>query len=266
MKQDWKNLENIALRALSAGEKVLLKFFKNGKPTDYGYKAHREIVTKADDAANKAILKILIKETPEFDILSEEGSPRKKSDWCWIIDPLDGTTNFTAHLPLWGISIALEYKGRVVLGVISLPALNTRYSAKKNAGAWMMKSGYKPRKLKVSDVTSMNEALGLLCFGYRKNEKTKALKIEPSLAYNSRSIRRLGAAVVEALWVATGNADYSILIGVRPWDVAAGALLVREAGGKVLTPKGREWKIDDSDIVFVNQKLKNAVLKISKRI
>ncbi len=266
MKQDLKKFEQTAFRALSAGEKILLKYFKNNKPTDYGYKAHREIVTKADTAANEAIIKILTRETPEFDILSEEGSPRKKSAWRWIVDPLDGTTNFTAHLPLWGISIALEHQGVVVLGLISHPSLKTRYLTRKNCGAWLVKGDQKLRKIRVSVVNHANEALGLLCFGYRRNEKIRALKIEPAFAYKSRAIRYLGAAVVEAAWVAMGRADYSILVGVRPWDVAAGALLVREAGGKVLTPKGREWKINDPDIVFVNQKLKDAVLKISKRI
>jgi myo-inositol-1(or 4)-monophosphatase len=265
MNKNLTSYERVGMRALLAAERVLLKRFGIAKPDAYGYKAHREIVTAADSVANRAILTVLKKGTPGFDILSEEGSPRTRSDWRWIVDPLDGTTNYTAHLPLWGVSIALEHMGKVVLGLISLPAMNKRFLAVLHGGAWSLDKRGR-RRIKVSATRRLDESLGLLCFGYRRNEKVRAMKIEPALAYGSRSVRRLGSAVEEASWVASGLADYSILIGVKPWDVAAGALLVREAGGRVLTPKGAEWHIDDSDIVFVTPRIAKQVLKISKRI
>lgn len=265
MDMDQTAYESVGMEALLAGEQALMKRYGASKPDAYGYKAHREIVTAADAAANRAILAVLKRRTPEADILSEEGAPRRTSDWRWIVDPLDGTTNYTAHLPLWGVSIALEHHGRVVLGCISLPAMGKRYFAALGRGA-RSSIGRHVRQISVSSTSALKESLGLLCFGYRRNEKTRAMRIEPALAHGSRSIRRLGAAVVEAAWVASGLADYSILVGVRPWDVAAGALLVREAGGRVLTPAGNEWKLDDPDIVFVTPRLEKRILAVTRRI
>lgn len=269
MDKNLTSYEQVGMRALLAAERVLLKRFKTAKPHAYGYKAHREIVTAADKAANRIILSILRKGTPGFDILSEEGSPRTRSDWRWIVDPLDGTTNFTAHLPLWGVSIALEHKGRVVLGLISLPVIGERYVARKHEGAWKTNVGRtssKPIRVHASKTRDINEALGLVCFGYDKPHKKNIVRVEPTLAYRSRSLRQLGAAVFEASWIATGRADYAILSGIRPWDVAAGALLVREAGGKALTTDGKEWTLHDKNIVYVVPRLKASVISVSRRI
>lgn len=258
-------LERVALRALSAGENVLLKHFGNGQPSDFTYKKFKETLTKADLLSNAAILKILKSAAPEFDILSEEGAPRMRNECRWIVDPLDGTTNYAAHLPIWGISIALECQGKIVLGVISHPVLKTRYVARRGGGAWMKAVGKKMRKIRVSKTSTLKESLGLLCFGYHRNEEACLMKIEPRLSHASRSTRRLGAAVYETAWVASGRADYSVLIGIRPWDVAAGALLVREAGGRVLDLKGREWTIGEAGIVISAPKITRDVIRITRR-
>jgi len=195
---------------------------------------------------------------------------RMRSDWRWIVDPLDGTTNFTAHLPLWGISIALEHRGKAVLGLISLPVIGERYIAREGGGAWRIdvKDGKAsgPMRVHASRTKDLREALGLVCFGYDKAHKENIMRVEPMLAYRSRSLRQLGAAVVEASWVATGRADYAILSGIRPWDAAAGALLVREAGGKALTMMGKEWTLRDRNVTYVAPRLKASVISISRRI
>ncbi len=247
-------LERIALEAMRAGERKLLARFKKLTPRDIGYKANREIVTNADRASNNAIIKILRRHTPEFDIISEESAPRRKSNCVWILDPLDGTTNFTVELPVWGISLACVCNHVIELGVISLPVLGERYLAKKGAGAWRI-VGKKKERLHVSKTREMRDAFGLLCAGYRKEEIRRGERTSSRLALVSRSVRRLGAAVVEAMWVATGRADYSILEGVHPWDVAAGALIVTEAGGDVTTPHGKPWTLHEPNILFSNPHL-----------
>lgn len=262
--------ERVGFKALLAGERALLKRFDAFKTSAYGYKAHHEIVTAADNAANRAILSVLRAGTPDFDILSEEGSPRTKSDWRWIVDPLDGTTNFAARLPLWGVSIALEHRGDVVLGLLSLPRLGERYVARRGGGAWRLPADGRPAsrgiRIRASKTGDLREALGLLCFGYDKPHKVTLMHVEPALVYRSRSLRLLGAAVVEAAWVATGRADYAVLSGIRPWDAAAGALLVREAGAKALTMDGKEWSIRDKSIVYVTPKLERTIVAASRKL
>lgn len=243
------NIERIAWEAVTAGEKVLLASFQNLKPADIGFKKHHEIVTKADRNSNEAILKILRKKTPDFDVISEEGAPRKRNDCVWILDPLDGTTNYAAGLPLWGISLAYTCNYEIEVGAISLPALGERYLGIKGKGAWRITEKRKER-LHVSTTRDMHDALGLLCYGYRPKEVGRGLHAIPLLSGRSRAVRRLGAAVIEAVWTAGGRSDYALLNGVHDWDVAAGALIVREAGGDVTTPHGKPWMLGESDILF----------------
>lgn len=244
-------LEHIAWEALSAGEHVLLSLFQNLKPSDISYKKNREIVTRADLESNRAILRILRRNTPTFDIISEESAPRQRSNCVWILDPLDGTTNYAAQLPLWGISLACTCDHEIEFGVISLPLLGERYLAIRGKGAWRMRGGKKER-LHVSKTRKLKDALGLLCAGYQKEKIRRSERTSSHLALASHSLRRLGAAVVEATWVATGRADYSVLEGVRPWDVAAGALIVKEAGGIVTQPNGKPWTLNEPNILFSN--------------
>ncbi len=250
--------------ALKAGEKELLPRFKKEHPGAWRYKKHSEIVTEADEASNKAIIRALRKATPEFGVLTEESpSIQGPKNIFWVVDPLDGTTNYAAHLPLWGISIALVKNGEITLGAISLPTMKERYFALKNSGAWV-ENGVKKKRIHVSDKTKIKDALGLFCYGYLPEEKTRGVKHVPALTMHSRSTRRLGAAVFEAVWVATGRAEYSILHGIHDWDVAAGTLLVREAGGQVMTPQGKEWRLGDSDFLAVCPGMKKPLLKIFK--
>ena len=134
---DTKYCLKAANQALIAAERELLPRFKHEHPGKWRYKKHSEILTEADEAANHAIIKTLKKLTPDFGIITEE-SPRLNGpkDIRWIVDPLDGTTNYTAHLPIWGISLALVAGDDIFLGAISLPTMNERYFAIAGQGAW----------------------------------------------------------------------------------------------------------------------------------
>ncbi|MDQ7815362.1 MAG: inositol monophosphatase [Patescibacteria group bacterium] len=251
-----------AKQALLAGEKELLPRFKKGNPGTWRYKKHSEIVTEADEASNRAIIRTLTMATPEHGILTEESPKlRGSKNSYWVVDPLDGTTNYTAHLPLWGISIALVEEGEVTVAAISLPTMKERYFAIKNRGAWVV-SGTRKQKLNVSNKQKIKDALGLFCYGYMPEEKIRGIRHVPQLTQQSRSTRRLGAAVFEAVWVASGRAEYSVLHGIHDWDVAAGVLLIREAGGEVMTPQGKQWKLGDKDFLAVCPDIKKPLLKI----
>lgn len=251
----------IAWRAVKAGEKELLRRFSLTTSSSLKFKAHKEIVTDADLASNRAIQKVLKKLTPRIPVLSEEGGGidlkrALKADLVWILDPLDGTTNYTLRLPLWGISLALVQRGEPILGAISLPVLRARFHATRNGGAWMGRA-----RLHTSKITRLADATGLLCFGYTKKDMKRGIDSNRAFNTASRNTRRLGSAVIESAWMAMGHADYSVLHGVHPWDVAAGALIVREAGGDVVTSKGKRWTLTDSDIIFSAPGVTKQVMK-----
>lgn len=260
MTKNEKRWLKIAWRAVRAGERVLLRRFNVNHTQKYGFKKYREIVTEADKRSNVAIMDILKRLSPGIPILSEEGGTineksAPRADLAWVLDPLDGTTNYAARLPLWGISLALVRRGVSVLGVISLPVLGHRYHAVKNHGAWMGQV-----RLRASKTRDLSDSIGLMCFGYDGGSYRRYRRIEPILTKKSRSTRKLGAAVVESTWVAAGRADYAILNGVHDWDVAAGTLLVTEAGGRAMSLKGKPWKMGEHDVVMSAPGLAAAVL------
>ncbi len=257
-----RRLLAIAVKAVHAGERAALAHFDHERMAASAYKKHREIVTKGDTASNKAIIAVLKKLTPTIPICSEEGADIKadrlaKIDVAWVLDPIDGTSNYSVRLPLWGISLALVSHGVPIVGVIALPSINQLYTAVREGGAWMGR-----RRLSVSRTKQLRDAVALMCYGYLDAERRRGMSISDRFTPHVHVARRLGAAVVESTWVASGRADFSILNGVHPWDVAAGALIVREAGGRVITLNGREWTILDKDIIFTTPFLAPKVLRI----
>jgi myo-inositol-1(or 4)-monophosphatase len=257
-----KQLLAVAIKAIRRGELALMKEFSPLKKEAYTFKPDHELVTRADFASNDAIIRVLKELTPHVPIVSEEGGTLSEkegatSPLAWVLDPLDGTTNFTIRLPLWGISLALVQNGDPIIGVISLPLLKLRYHAVEGGGAWLG-----THRIRVSKATRLDLSTGLLCNGYRKNAVERYVRTEPTLTRHSLSTRKLGAAVIEATWIASGNAEYSYLSGVHDWDVAAGALLVREAGGLALTPDDRAWMLGEHDIVMCAPGIAKAVIKL----
>jgi len=259
---------SVARRAVAAGERIALQSFSYERTNGYSLKSPGQIVTKADLTTNVAVQRVLNRLTPEIPVVSEEGGTLDERDasrvpLCWALDPIDGTTNFTARIPLWGISLALLSHGEPIVGAITLPSLGHYYFATRGSGAWMKLQREKTTfRLHVSRTSNPRDAIALLCHGGKLKDIRKGLSTISALGTQVRSERVLGAAVIEALWVAAGRVDFSILQGVHVWDVAAGALMVREAGGKVVTYKGEPWSCDDDEIVFSNAKILPAILKI----
>lgn len=255
----------IAKKAIATGEREALRSFDYNRTSMFDFKQYKEIVTSADQSTNQAVIKALDGLTPNIPVCSEEGADIDRRELCdtelaWVLDPIDGTTNYAARLPLWGISLALMRNGEPIVGVITIPNLKQRYHAIKGGGAWLGR-----HRLRVSKTKNIEESLGLLCYGYSTNEIRAGLASMNTFTKIARATRRLGAAVIEAAWVASGRADFSILYGPKPWDVGAGSLLVREAGGKTTNLVGDAWTPDDKNIILANANILPAVLKILKK-
>jgi myo-inositol-1(or 4)-monophosphatase len=262
---DHRRLLAFAVKAVRAGERAALAHFDHERMQASSYKKHHEIVTKGDTASNAAVIVVLKKLTPTIPICSEEGADIKAdeiadAELAWVLDPLDGTSNYAVRLPLWGISLALVVRSEPIIGVISLPSIGQLFTTILGGGAWMGK-----KRLSVSRTKKLRDAVAFMCYGYKNRELHRGVRIASTFAPRVLMARRLGAAVVESTWIASGRADFSILNGVRPWDVAAGALLVREAGGKALALTGKGWTIADADIIFTTPTLASQVLRILRR-
>jgi myo-inositol-1(or 4)-monophosphatase len=247
-----------AKRAAESAGKYLMKIF--GRPAGNGtsFKKHNEIVTEADIAADKIIKKIIKSAFPQDELLSEELSPQKRvSPRLWLVDPLDGTNNFAHGLPLFAVCVAFAARDRLRAGVVYLPYFKEFFWATESGGAYL-----NSKKISVSAEKKLSGSFILQCHGYSQNYKKIDQKILGPLKLAAGATRRLGVAGFELSSVARGNTDGGYIIGTRPWDSAAGALIVREAGGTVTDFRGKDWGIWDDSILFSNGKIHKDLLKI----
>lgn len=202
-------------------------------------KAQSDYVSEVDRMAEQAIVQVLREAYPQHSILAEEsGLTDNKSDYQWIIDPLDGTTNFLHGFPQYCVSIALAVKGVVQHGVIFDPTRNDLFTASKGAGAFL-----NDRRIRVSKVIHMKDALLGTGFPYKEFANfDRYLSIFKDMTKSAAGIRRPGAAALDLAYVACGRFDGFWEMGLNPWDVAAGGLMVQEAGGLIADFKGEgDW-------------------------
>ncbi|MFT4514163.1 MAG: myo-inositol-1(or 4)-monophosphatase [Planctomycetota bacterium] len=217
----------------------------------------RELVTAADRAAEHIIVGGLQELYPEHGVLAEEGvlttqgKPSNESDWLWIVDPLDGTTNFVHGIPFYCVAIALAHKGVPVVGVVHAPALGETFVATKGGGAMRRTQDGREHALHVSTTREFADALLATGFSYNRNEPGRddnsgnIARILP----HCRDLRRLGSAELDLCLVASGQMDGYWERYLAPYDVAAGAVIVREAGGVVTDfANGEDWLFGDSII------------------
>lgn len=259
-----KLLEEAALRAAFASSKILMKHF--GGKLDVQEKKGAGLVTQVDLASQDAAVRILRKATPEFRMLAEErdlADAVPKGGGRWVLDPLDGTTNYVHGFPMFCVSIAAEWDGKVVVGVIHHPVLSETYVAVRGKGAWLRRKGAKAVRLKVSRTTSIRDSLLTTGFTYRKDQwlrdEMEAFERASGIA---RAVRRPGSAALDLAYVARGVFDGFWERRLSPWDVAAGALLVEEAGGKVTDFGGKGFGLEGREILATNPKLHPQLLRI----
>jgi myo-inositol-1(or 4)-monophosphatase len=247
--------------AAKSVETLLLRDFHKVRQTSIKKKSHfAGLVSHVDIAAEKIIKNIIRKKYPSHNILGEElGALKKKSDYTWLIDPLDGTHNYLMGNPIFCTAIALIYKNEVVLSVINAPFIKELYWGAKGKGAWLNN-----KRLRVSQKNIVSQSLFYYCHGYRKKDVIKALKIYAQLKMRANDVRQLGAASLETAWVAAGRAEGFVIPGGKPWDVAAGLLLVREAGGRATDFQNRDWRFNSKDMICSNGLIHDKFLKLIK--
>ncbi|MEA2037762.1 MAG: inositol monophosphatase [Nanoarchaeota archaeon] len=250
--------KGVALKAAKEAGKIQLKYYK-GKFAKQ-QKKDKSFVTKADLESTKAVRRIISGAFPEHNILCEElGGSNKNSDYRWIIDPLDGTHNFIMHNPLFGVSIALEYKKEIILGVIYMPVLEKLCWAEKGKGSYC-----NGKRISVSRDKDLKKCM--VCFDSDfKRESTKKIKMVRNLSKRVWGIRAWGVAIYNNLLVAEGKAGVCIDFGSNPWDHSAALLMIEEAGGKVTDLKGDRWTTEIEDYVATNGKVHSKVLNVIKK-
>ncbi len=223
---------NIMLKAARKAGRNLVKDFREVENLQVSSKGPGDFVSRADKAAEEILKEELMAARPNYGFLGEEGTQIDGTDPTrrWIVDPLDGTTNFLHGMPHWAVSIALEHKGEIVAGVVFDAAKDEMFYAEKGAGAWLNDS----QRLRVSGRNQMIECVFAtgVPFGGRKYLPA-TLQDLARLMPQCAGVRRWGAASLDLAYVAAGRYDGYWERGLHPWDIAAGVLLVREAGGLV---------------------------------
>ena len=207
-----------------------------------------DLVTQYDRNAQELIVEKIQQSYPDHSILAEEELGVEKGSTKWIIDPLDGTTNYVYDHPIFDVSIGIESEGKLLVGVVHIPVLGETYAAVRGAGATL-----NGEPISVSRTEELSSSLLSTGFPYDEDLVPKALQSFSNLVRKSRGIRRDGAAAVDLVFVASGRYDGFWELGLAPWDVAAGSLIVEEAGGCVTDFSGGDHDIYDSQgIVATN--------------
>jgi myo-inositol-1(or 4)-monophosphatase len=248
-----KELEVAVEAARAAGELLRERF---GAKQTVRYKGEVDIVTEVDERAERVIREILLSAFPTYGILAEEGGELSgEDDACWVVDPLDGTTNYAHGLPIFSVSIALERRGEAVLGVVHDPMRGETYVGERGEGATV-----NGEPIGVSDTGDLIQSLLVTGFPYDREHVPAALDLFGRFTLLSQCMRRLGSAALDLCYVASGRLDGYYERGIHAWDMAAGALIVKEAGGKVTDYRGGMLDLRGREMVASNGHLHPVIL------
>ena len=248
----------IAKRAALSASRILLRHFDNLERLSVTAKQRNDFVSEADVQAEQEIIQTLRKTYPNHGILAEEsGEQHGHDDYQWVIDPLDGTTNFLHGIPHFAISIGFRHKNRLEAGLVYDPIRQEMFTASRGAGAQI-----NDRRMRVSNIPQMENALLGTGFPFRYPQHQPAyLNFFGSLFGKCVEVRRAGAASLDLAYVASGRLDGYWEFGLKEWDIAAGALLVQEAGGLVSDFVGGNDFMKSGNIVAGNPKVFKALLQ-----
>lgn len=223
----------------------------------YETKGEFDLVTEADRASEKLVVERLRTHFPSHGIVAEEGGGHTSpSDYCWFVDPLDGTTNFAHGFPVFNVTMGLARAGEIVAGVVYDPTRQEMFTAERGAGAYL-----NHRRIRVSNAKKVSDSLASTGFPSRKRHHNINIHFYYQLAMASHGVRRTGSAAIDLAYVACGRLDYYWEFGLKPWDMAAGTLLVEEAGGRVSDMKGGPLAVTTSEHLLAdNSALHDEVL------
>lgn len=248
---------NTTVQIAKLAGKYLHKNFKKDSSLLNMRGLSKEITTKYDKESDRIIIAEIEKKFPKHSILTEEsGKIDKKSEFLWIVDSLDGSGNYAMSNPFFSVSIALMKNNKVILGVIYAPALNELYTTEVGCGAYLNN-----KKIKVSEISSIDKSYFVMCEGGLKTNRQISeyvSRIYPKV----KDLRKIGSAAIESGFVASGRADAYFTFEISPWDVAAGVLLVKEAGGKVTDFNGDEWQAKKTNLIMSNTRLHKPILEV----
>jgi len=257
LKKKFKKIAiNAALRAGSYIKKNI------GKVTDVSYKSDINVVTNVDKRSEEIIINILRGHFPSHGFIAEEknndNSDTVSSAYKWVIDPLDGTTNFLHGYPVFCVSIALEYRNNIMIGVVYDPMRDELFYAERRKGAFLNK-----KRIRVSRINKLKESLLSTGFAYNVNfAKNNNIDNFVNFIKTSQAVRRGGSAALDLCYVACGRLEGFWELFLHPWDTAAGRLIAEEAGGRVSKFDGSGYSIYDKEILVSNSKIHSQMIQI----
>jgi myo-inositol-1(or 4)-monophosphatase len=250
-----------AVEAATIGGNILVEYVRSGFRIEY--KNAVDLVTDADRQSEQAIIDTIRRNYPDHDILAEERGMESagRSPYKWVIDPLDGTTNFAHGFPMYCVSIGLEHEGRMVLGVILDPTRQELFTAVSGHGTTL-----NGRRIRVSHTSALDAALLVTGFAYDIREsRNNNLDYFSQFCLRARGVRRTGSAALDLCYVAAGRFDGFWEMKLHAWDVAAGSLMVTEAGGRMSDFKGGTFSIDAEEMVSSNGLIHGEMLDVLRQ-
>jgi len=226
------------------------------------HKGPHEMVTKSDLKAEKIIIAGLKKNFPTHSILSEElGQIGPKSEYQWMVDPLDGTHNFIRKLPIFATMVALLKNNEVILGAIYVPIMDFMFTAERGKGAYL-----NGKRIRVSNISNLKKSMLVYCHSSNLANARWAVRAYSYLRYRNYHIKQYGSAGIELAWVAAGWAEAYFSRGLKPWDGAPGYLIAKEAGATITKLNGKEWNLESDEILCDNGKVHGELLKVFRKI
>jgi myo-inositol-1(or 4)-monophosphatase len=238
---------DVAIAAARASGQLLLERMDSIR--EVRHKGAVDIVTDVDVQSEQLVSSIVLGAFPEHTIVGEEGGERAGGDgrFRWYVDPIDGTTNYAHGFPFFCVSIGFEVDGELALGVVYSPSLDELFVGEVGQGATL-----NGRPIRVSGVSDLHQGLLATGFPYDRTLFPRALKSFEVMSMRSQAVRRAGSAALELCYVACGRLDGFWEHRVMPWDLAAGAVIVAEAGGQISTTEGSPWRVDAGQILASN--------------
>ena len=239
-------LSEVAQAAARAGGEVLRRYWGNLAPSEISEKGRNDFVSVADRASEKAVLSVILEEFPDDAVLGEEGGGREGSSGReWVIDPLDGTSNFVSGFPFWCVSVGVREGSRGLAGAVWDPLRGEMFHAARGEGSFRG-----DERISVSDRASARGAFLATGFPFRARDLIDPyLDLFRTLFLEARAIRRAGAAALDLAYVAAGVFDGFFEFRLSPWDILAGAILVEEAGGRVADFSGGAAYLESGDVI-----------------
>jgi myo-inositol-1(or 4)-monophosphatase len=253
--------EAAACEAARAGGRILRERFRAERPLRVELKGHHDFVTEVDREAEAAVVGCLLGHFPDHEVMAEEGTPRaERRAFRWVVDPLDGTTNFIHGVPVFAVSVAVEDDRGLAAGAILDPLRDEMFHARRGGGAFL--NGEPTRCSTIPDLHAGLVATG---FPFRELSRLGAyLRSFEAFARSTAGIRRAGSACLDLAYTACGRYDGFWEVGLSRWDIAAGALIVREAGGTVTDVLGGDHFLESGDVVAAGARLHPCLLEITR--